>query len=66
MIKTFCDVCEKEIDRNWVTQRLVRYFAIPHKVSVEVEIIVKIDGVWNDGAICEGCLMTAIVEGEEA
>lgn len=60
MIKMFCDVCGKEIERNFVIERL----RIRLK-DVELEIIAGVDGVWNGGQLCKDCLMKAIAEGKE-
>jgi len=60
MIKHFCDVCEKEIQRNYVDERLV------HKLrDFEVEMIVKKENTSNDGELCYRCLMNIVTNGKE-
>ncbi len=62
MIKRYCDVCKEEIDRNYVSDRLVM-----QKSNVaKAEVVVAIDGVRNGGGeICRPCLMLILTEGVE-
>jgi len=55
MIKHFCDVCKKEVERNFVNQRF-KQTSLIRGTRVGVEIIVGIDDVWNAGDICDACL----------
>jgi len=63
MIRHFCDICEKEIERNYVTDRFKESSVLPGKHSgrrVEVEIIVTIGinrpDAGDAGEICRDCL----------
>jgi len=60
MIKRYCDVCGKEVERNYVAQRLRQEMG-----RVVVEVMVAIDGIWNKGEICLGCLTDVLVHGSE-
>ena len=55
MIKRFCDICEKEIKRNYAQQRLT-----VTKGRIKVEVIVTVDSVANSGEICLDCLLETI------
>jgi len=60
MIKYYCDVCGKELTRDYVEDRLVRELD-----RVKVEVTVAIDGTWNKGDICGDCLIKAISKGKD-
>lgn len=58
MIKHFCDICEKEVQRNYSSAR--------YRVKMgnaEVEILVAINGVYNSGVICLKCLLEVVNSG---
>lgn len=59
MIKHYCDVCGKELDRNYVSDRLIRTMG-----KVKTEVMVSIDGAWNHGDICLVCLMNVLTAGK--
>lgn len=58
VIKHFCDVCGMVIERNFVSDRLVR-----RKGRVSVEVMVTIDNVANKGDICLPCLLDVLNSG---
>jgi len=70
MYKQFCDVCEKEIKRNYVGNRLKKKKIINRtntepnaagcKTKIEIEVMVAVNGMWNEGTICEDCLMKVL------
>lgn len=55
MYKMFCDCCGKEISHNFVGNRL-KIKEIINKTDVEAEVMIAINGIWNGGHICPGCL----------
>lgn len=65
MTKHFCDVCEKELDRNFVSKRLKgsKHFTGPDKktciVNVEVMFGVGV-GNTNGGEVCLDCMREAM------
>jgi hypothetical protein len=65
MTKAFCDICEAEIGRNVVSNR-VRGFQRgkpPHKdarVNIEIMCGVGNDGTMNGGDLCLDCLTEAV------
>lgn len=64
MVKYFCDCCEKQIDRNMVSSRLMENVKIA-KAIVKIEIICGINETWNGGHLCGDCLHDAIHEAFE-
>lgn len=74
MIRKYCDVCDKEIVRNFVHTRLAGT-AVKHPnrgdkaVRVNIEVMAGIGpGTMNGGDICLPCLLDCvnIVGGNEA
>ena len=64
-IKFFCDVCGEETKRNYVSERLKPELVYgPSEREVRCEVIVAINGTWNDGVICEKCLREVLTEPE--
>lgn len=61
MYKILCDICNKEIQRNYVDKRLKR----SDKYGFEIEVMVAYKKTWNDGDLCLNCLMEIINKGEE-
>lgn len=61
MIKHFCDLCKKEVKRNYVSNRFT-----PRLGKHYIQVTVAIDGCNNDGAICKSCLDKIYKEGVEA
>lgn len=61
MTKTFCDVCEKELKKDYVSERL-SYTDNPaiadmgKGTGIMIEVEVGKNGTWNKGNICLGCL----------
>jgi len=60
MLRLFCDVCDKEIKRNYVSERYK-----PMLGKFRVEIMVSFKDAWNSGEICKECLLKIINEGKE-
>lgn len=54
MIKTYCDVCMGEIDRNYVDDRLFIRSSSGNRFIGELTL--GANGSWNQGAICLDCL----------
>lgn len=69
MIKYYCDGCGNELDRNYVSEKLLIKDAIgdpPCTYGIQVQAGRSNDGVsvlWNAGELCRGCLIHLIVEG---
>jgi hypothetical protein len=59
-IKMFCDVCHNEITRNYVVDRLCRI-----KDLVRVLVHVSIGNQWDQGELCEKCLLNAVCNGKD-
>ena len=55
MRKVFCDVCERELTRNMVTEKLVVTDG-----GFSAEVIVSKDGVSNEGDLCYDCLLSML------
>ncbi|MEA1998138.1 MAG: hypothetical protein U9N61_02260 [Euryarchaeota archaeon] len=72
-IKSFCDVCGKELGRNYVSDRLnVRYHYNKDNEDPErgnqcitCNVEVGVNNTWNKGEICKECLLKALTEGED-
>jgi hypothetical protein len=61
MWKDYCDLCRKELKRNCVKDRLKAKNTVG-ELTVGFEIVVEVNGVSNQGAICEECLMKMVKE----
>jgi len=57
MIKYFCDVCGKEVTRNFVDKRLNVKVGI-----VSVEVMLGVNLVHNHGVVCGKCLASILCE----
>lgn len=64
MIKRYCDVCGKEVDRSVSSDRF-RPSDVVGGVRVDCEIMVSINGVWNAGDLCVDCLKAIVEKGQE-
>ena len=53
--KTFCDVCDKELTRNMVGDRLIVTIG-----EFTAEVIISKNGTSNDGDLCYDCLMSLL------
>jgi hypothetical protein len=60
MIKEYCDVCKKEIKRNYISERFCAELG-----DMEIEIIVAYQHTWNNGHICKSCLLDVVNKGKE-
>jgi hypothetical protein len=58
MIKVFCDVCGKELQRNAAADRIKR-----RKANVTVEVLVAFKDQWNAGEVCEPCVISIVANG---
>lgn len=58
-IKYFCDACGGEIPKDQ-TGRVVRKLE-----RITVEVLVAVDGVWNDGNVCKDCIVLAVANGKD-
>ena len=59
-IKYFCDICSKELNRCFTSQRLKIA-----KGKVRAEVMVAIGSSFNYGNICKACLLDVLNTGEE-
>jgi hypothetical protein len=71
MLKMFCDCCGKEIKSNNVGGRVKKKKTINNTdveievmvaIDVEIEVMVAINGTWNDGHICDDCLIEILTD----
>ena len=53
--KYYCDACGEIINRNYVSKRYLPSKYLNHK-NTALEVLVCVDGTWNDGDICWSCL----------
>ena len=60
MIKHYCDICEKEVHRNYVSDRLKMKLE-----GFEVEVMVTKDNTTNSGELCRDCLLKILRTGHE-
>lgn len=58
MMKCFCDVCGKEMQRNAAVDRIKR-----RKANVTVEVLVSYKDVPNTGDVCEPCIISIVSNG---
>ena len=57
----FCDQCGDEVtDKRTTGNRIKR-----RRDRVSVEVLVAVDGTWNDGHVCQGCVIRAINKGKD-
>jgi hypothetical protein len=52
MIKVFCDVCGKPLERNMVDERL-----IVESGEFKAEVLIEKNGTSNEGDLCLDCLL---------
>jgi hypothetical protein len=60
----FCDGCDREIDRNYVSRRFKPSHYFKHEyagTNISAEVIVTVGGVSNAGHLCRPCLDTLLV-----
>lgn len=71
MTKHFCDVCGKQLKRNYVSDRHTPTLKVEpesfdeKRVKVTAQVTVAVNDVWNEGDICLHCLLRVLKEGEE-
>jgi hypothetical protein len=58
--KRYCDVCDTEINRNYVSSRYRL-----KRGAFTAEIMLKRDSTWNTGEICLPCLRELLTKGRE-
>lgn len=54
MIRHYCDCCERELERNYVSTRLEGDF-VHMGTKVRYQVLLGV-GAWNDGDLCRTCL----------
>lgn len=62
-VKRYCDICEAELERNYVGDRLKgqTFMSGPHRgTHIGVEVMLQVDGTWNAGELCGDCAMEAL------
>lgn len=60
-MKIFCDGCENEIgDKK--PDRVRRQMQVGGH-DVMIEVMVRVDRVWNGGHLCDKCVMKVVTEG---
>jgi len=65
-VKYFCDLCDSPIRRNFVVNRYKPSLRRGAKLNkVNLEVIVTINGITNQGEICLDCLKFVIMHGKE-
>jgi len=62
MIKEFCDICGEETKKNYVSDRLAFSKSFPRtdRKAFNVEVILGVGNVWNQGCICKSCLQVLL------
>jgi len=61
MIKLYCDTCGVAISED--ANRTVFRLDLTPEHSLQVDVIVAVDGVWNGGQTCLPCVRRAVTEG---
>lgn len=64
MIRRYCDICEQQIGRNYVSERFRPSLYLARR-NWAAEVIVCKGGTWNQGDICLDCLKQILNEGAE-
>ena len=59
-ILTFCDMCDEQIGRNYVSQRL----KLKRREFI-AEIMIQKGATCNHGDLCRDCVMKILTEGKE-
>jgi hypothetical protein len=59
-IRRFCDVCDNEIGRNYVSERLKI-----KRGTFLAEIMISKGGTSNAGELCRDCVKAILTEGKE-
>jgi hypothetical protein len=59
VIKTFCDCCGDQIERNYTTTRMTGETIIRNK-RIKFEVIAGIGDAFNTGDPCKHCLYAAL------
>jgi len=70
MVKYFCDVCEAETPRNYVTDRYKGLVHLPEKSEIGIEITFGFPEnkcsttmtVWNSGVLCKKCFVKILLK----
>ena len=60
MTKYFCDQCGTELGKG-DHQRLCRKDG-----RIVAEVSVAVDGVWNSGHVCHGCILKMFTKGKKS
>jgi len=69
-IRRFCDACGTEIQQNYVSDRLtaertfVRRDVWTKRTKVQVECMVTVNGVTNQGDLCRDCVIDTVVSAD--
>ena len=58
--KTYCDICDESITRNYVSKRLSL-----KRIEFTAEIMIKQGDKYNTGDLCRDCVMLILKEGKE-
>ncbi len=63
-IRRYCDLCDRELYRNFVSSRVHGSGFVTTELrgeNVWVEIILGVGGTWNSGELCLVCTRTAVL-----
>lgn len=62
MIKTFCDLCTRELsgEENVVQNRIRCEKVFEGETKIHIEIQVGKNGTWNSGEVCKDCVIDLI------
>ena len=59
-IKMYCDLCEKEVKRNFVHNRWKIHAPITGQNDAVIEIMAGTGGMINHGILCQSCIAEII------
>ena len=63
-VKEFCDVCDKVVVRNYVSNRPTRKYSVSspsrETVNILIEIVSGVGNAWNAGTLCKKCLWRVV------
>lgn len=62
--KYYCDICEKEIQRDCVGERF-KPWLYAGSANWSAEVMIAKNNVWNDGMICMDCLRKILASKQE-
>ena len=65
MLKSFCDICGAEVDRNYATSGYAATWTAANGLVVRINTSSNVEGKASRGDLCETCFRKALAEGKE-